>query len=372
MDAHNEPADSETQLDEANPPTRICTIRCPLVHVLPFAAAATASLLSASQAARLVWDLIEHVCAQLQLTPASWSDLEEMRVQLEAHRAAGHSVSSKCRPFLVMMRDMHAVQRAVQRAFVAPPGCNHYYPRVQQVLLMFGSSLHNPLLIFRLHIAYEQRDSPADDARQTAALSRSMVRQLMQHSALLFPTHLPVGLHSRNMRLHTLFQFDRHADAALSIPVPLAAAASAEDSVVEEETSIAPMDFSEYAGLQFKPDYSPKLLSSYSFAAPPSPRSADADTAMTPDADLASSSASAAPAPRVRRVKPFRIPKPKAPLPFTILLGTAEQTVRMAARYHNDAAESGEFAGVWYQCVSSASFSRRVPPMPDPPQLAEE
>lgn len=362
-DTHTVDTELQPMHDEASP-SRLCTIRCPLLHVAPFATSASAaSVLSASQAALLVVELIEHVCAQLQLTPASCSDMDEMRGQIEAHRAAGHSVSAKCRPFLEMLRGMAALQRTVQRAFVPPPGLRDTSrcPRVQQVLLMFGSSLHSPLLIFRLHVAYEQRAS-ADDTRQTQVLCRAMVRQLIQHSALLFPSNLPAGLHSANLRLHTLIQFDRHADASLSIEMPLSAPAD-EDSLVDASVAIR-IDFSEYAGVQFKPDYAPKLLNSYSFAAPPSPRSA-ADSA--PDAAAASSAAPASSARRVRRVKLFRIPKPKAPLPLTILLGTAEQTAQMAASYDEGAPESLDLAGVWYQCQSSIAFSRRLPPLPQQP-----
>jgi hypothetical protein len=178
--------------------------------------------------------------------------------------------------------------------------------------------------------------------------------------------------------------------------------------------------------------YAPKLVNSFSYALPPSsPSSIDSDegadddmeegaissSVAAGDDDAAATGVAAAPAlveffdfppPSPRRgnkrasqrggrppMKPrrrFRVPKPRACLPITIIIGTQEQQQRLRQQYDALAeqerketaarlapsaqwqpvhpppdvvvaaeAEPAASAAIWYECPVSASFARGYP-----------
>jgi len=215
----------EQQTDEgassgaALAPHFIRTLHCPVLHVHPFSDGDSSSTLNAQQAGAVTVAVVKHLCSELGVIPAPWTEIEAKQRevsreqqhaeclaigrwrQLVAQRievligrllarpclccrcrqllsSAGSSTkrpSEAHRRFLKMATSLQQTFECIRRAFESPVDylnpavtkrLRSIYPHVDEVMVTFGASLYSPAIIYvRKSQAAQTRQATADQTR---------------------------------------------------------------------------------------------------------------------------------------------------------------------------------------------------------------
>jgi len=307
-------------------------------------------MLTSFHASSLTISIIQHLLVQLQLTPGPWDEVENIAREAETESTTGKRPDLRTRKLITMVSSLHSVFNCIRRMFSAGS-------QVQQVLVLFGASVRNPTLAYRIKLSYDPNAICLDkesDTKILMSMSRTVIRHLIQHSSIVIPHKLPPGLRSLSSRLHVLFGLDRHpaithsstgADVPrqLNNPIMISAPSNSVASAPIDETDATNMtshtlvneengmDEANDEGVDFKADFQPKLVDRFSYALrkpSPSPSSPSSSPSMT-DGELVHTRRQARSS-RVHR----RPPHPRSIMPVTLLTASTVQEIEILKQRH--------------------------------------